>query len=288
MATSRKGRGKAPAGTGAGDGSRLRLTRRRTPKGTAAARTITPVPEGVVTLEEMLVAFQKSLARAARASFEASRAEPGFGLGEQSLYVIDGLDISLNAGCAAAFGPNGKPSHVVLDFERPPDAGGTARLDFRVQARPLEPLQGAQIILADLDPLGHALPEYRLRGTLMLPPREQSARSPDRMSEAVVRKLRALRPQADRRVDIHIVGGDTRKVDLASVETNAVGQFEFSVDAERNRFTAGDRTSALSQVRLADEDDDFFVFATFESEETEAPLVSNIMRFDVKRRPAGK
>lgn len=288
MATSRKGRGKAGAGAATGESSRLRLTRRKVDKGAAASRTITPVPEGVVTLEEMLVAFQKSLARATRASFEASRAEPGFGLGEQSLYVIDGLDISLNAGCAAAFGPNGKPSHVVLDFDRPAEAGGTARFDFRVQARPLEPLQGAQIILADLDPLGHALPEFRLRGTLMLHPPDQTTRSLDGMSEAVARKLRALRPQADRRVDIHIVGGDTRKVDLVSIETNAVGQFEFSIDAERNRFVSGDRSSALAQVRLTGEDDDFFVFATFESDEIDTPLVSNIMRFDVKRRPAGK
>ncbi|MBI1397785.1 MAG: hypothetical protein GC151_17575 [Betaproteobacteria bacterium] len=277
--TSRSRRGRS-------DESRLRLTRRKVARGAAAARVITPVSSGAVTLEEMLVAFQKSLARATRASFEASRSEAGFGLGEQALYVIDGLNVSLDAGCRAAFGPNGRPSHVVLDFDRPADSGGTARLEFRVQTRPLEPLAGSQIILADLDPLGHGRPEYRLRGTLMLPPPESAAREPGAQSAAVTQALRKLRPQADRAIDVHIVGGDTKKVDVVSVDTNAVGQFEFSIDADRNRFTFGDRSSPLSQVQLREEDDDFFVFATYESDELAEPVVSNIMRFDVKRQPS--
>lgn len=266
----------------------LKLTRRSVKsRGVPSAREITAADSTAVTLEDMLVAFQKSLARAARASFETSRSSVGFGLGEQSLYVVDTLDISLNAGCAAGIGADGKLSHVLLDFGRTPDQGGTARFDFRVQARPLEALAGAQIILADLDPLGHARPEYRLRGTLLLQNEPAQARElvP---SERVKEALRKLVPQADRTVDIHVVGGDTKKIDVVRVETNAVGQFDFAIDAERNRFSVGDRSGPLSNVKLAMEDDDFFLFAAFESDALPEPLVSNIMRFDVKRRATDK
>lgn len=283
MAT-RKPRG--VGATGAATPLKLRKHAGRS-RGTPSARDIRPADSSAVTLEEMLVAFQKSLARATRASFETSRSGVGFGLGEQSLYVVDALNISLNAGCVAGLGPDGKPSHILLDFERSPEQGGTARFDFRVQARPLEALAGAQIILADLDPLGLARPDYRLRGTLLLQHEAPRTRDGSGPSERVKETLRKLVPQADRSVDVHIVGGDTKKVDVVRVETNAVGQFDIAIDAERNRLSFGDRWTALENVKLATEDDDFFVFAAYEADDLPEPLVSNIMRFDVKRRVPG-
>jgi hypothetical protein len=256
---------------------------------------IRAVPEGAVTLEEVLVAFQKSLARATRSGFEASRADAGFALGERTLYAIDGLNVSLTAGCAAALGPDGKPSHMVLDFAQAPASAGSATIQFRVQAQPLEATRGSQIILADLDPLGHARPRYRMRGTLLLEP-EQPARlqralrgapgEPPTEPPPVPPSIpeRALQPTAFREVQVRLVGGDTRRVDLVTVRTNAVGQFEFEVDAGTNRFVSGDSVGTLAHLDLAKTDDDFFVFATCDAEPG-TPLVSNMLHFEVKRAP---
>jgi hypothetical protein len=276
--------------------STVRLRKSARKKAPAAPRVIRAAPEGAVTLEEVLVAFQKSLARATRSSFEASRADAGFALGERTLYAIDGLNISLKAGCAAALGPDGKPSHVVLDFAQSPDAAGSATIDFRVQARPLEPIRGSQLILADLDPLGLARPAYRMRGTLLVQPeapvRERRlARSasgeeaPEPPPGPPPIPERALQPTAFREVQVRIVGGDTRRVDLVTVRTNAIGQFDFEVDARTNRFLSGDSAGTLANVDLATSDDDFFVFAMCEVE-AGTPLVSNMLHFEVKRAPA--
>ena len=153
---------------------KLRASRRKKPR--ATSRVLRPVLEEGVPLEDVLVAFEKSLARATRHSVETSRAEVGFGLGERAVYVVDALNLQLKVGLRAAQGPEGKMSHILVDFgDRQPDAQST--VDFRVQARPLEAFKGSQLILANMDSLGHLQPQYRLRGTLLLQPQVVAERA---------------------------------------------------------------------------------------------------------------
>jgi hypothetical protein len=277
---------------------KLSATRRRKP--VAVARVIRPVLDRGVPLEDVLVAFEKSLARATRHSLETSRAEVGFGLGERALYSIDALNIQLKVGCSAARGPDGTLSHMLVDFaQRPPET--QSLVEFRIQARPLEALKGSQLILADMDALGHSRPEYRLRGTLLLaPPQPPMVRAAavragplqPEPAEAAMPPLevveappgRKLHPQADLEIEVRIVGGDTHKVDSFKVTTNAVGQFEFTIDARDNRIEYANRRGNLLNVDLKQKDDDFFVFAIYAPQgNSDQAVVSNIIHLDVKR-----
>ena len=275
---------------------KLRTSRRRKPR--AAPRVLRPVRDEGVPLEDVLVAFEKSLARATRHSVETSRAEVGFGLGERAVYVVDALNLQLKVGLRAARGPEGKMSHILVDFgDQQPDAQST--VDFRVQARPLEAFKGSQLILANMDSLGHLQPQYRLRGTLLLQPQavaERAARSaamdtpsaaaaaPDetlRTPEGPVERV--LQPQADLDIEVRIIGGDTHKLDRFLAATNAVGQFDFTINAADNTVMCGNKQGKLANVDLKEKDDDFFVFALYNPGDGGEQIVSNIIHLDVKR-----
>jgi hypothetical protein len=272
-----------------------RASRRKKPK--AVARILRPVLGEGVPLEDVLVAFEKSLARATQHSVETSRAEVGFGLGERAIYVVDALNLQLKVGLNAALGPEGKLSHMLVDFsERERDTHST--LEFRVQARPLEMLKGSQLILADLDSMGRLRPVYRLRGTLLLPappPVEQLPRALPGAGEAETLEIRSiptegpeerrLHPQAGLPVEVRIIGGDSNKSDSFTAVTNAVGQFEFTLDAADNSVTCGNKQGRLAGVDLKEKDDDFFVFALHTPGGGAAPIVSNVLHLDVKRAP---
>ena len=248
-------------------------------------------------MEDVLVAFEKSLARATRHSVETSRAEVGFGLGERAVYVVDALNLQLKVGLRAAQGPEGKMSHILVDFgDRQPDAQST--VDFRVQARPLEAFKGSQLILANMDSLGHLQPQYRLRGTLLLQPQaiaERAARSAavgtaaaaEAQDETLRRPEgpaeRVLQPQADLDIEVRIIGGDTHKLDRFLATTNAVGQFDFTINAADNTVMCGNKQGKLANVDLKEQDDDFFVFALYNPTEGGEQIVSNIIHLDVKR-----
>jgi hypothetical protein len=277
-----------------GPSVKLRASRRK--KARAAARVLRPVAEGV-PLEDVLVAFEKSLARATQHSVETSRAEVGFGLGERAIYVVDALNLQLKVGLNPALGPEGKLSHMLLDFgERERDTHST--LEFRVQARPLETLKGSQLILADLDSLGRLRPEYRLRGTLLLQPsapvpseaRPRAPPGPGAPLEvgspaAEGPQERALHPQAGLTVEVRIVGGDTNRTDSFKAVSNAVGQFDFTLNAADNSVTCAGRQGHLANVDLVEKDDDFFVFALHTPADGGATIVSNVIHLDVKRAP---
>lgn len=259
--------------------STLKLRPSRRKKTEATGRILRPVADGGVPLEDILVALEKSLARAAQYSFETSRAEIGFGLGERALYLVDALNITLKVGLAAAEGADGKLSHVLVDLRPQLAPEACSSIDFRIQAKPLEALKGAQLVLADLDALGRLRPRYCFRGTLLVEPSSQSEPSSESLPE------RKLHPGAGREVEVRIIGGDTQQVDRFQVTTNAVGQFEFAIDASENILEQANRRAQLEQVDLKQKDDDFFVFAVFTgptADETRT-IVSNIMHLDVKR-----
>src|SRR6266481_4623895 len=87
------------------------------------------------TLEDVLVAFQVSLARAHRHAARVRR-HPDFFLGEHTLFNIEALDIELKV--ALSFHPE-KPCALSVNFQ--PDQAYASSVRFRVQAKPLEAIE---------------------------------------------------------------------------------------------------------------------------------------------------
>lgn len=124
------------------------------------------------SLEEVIIALQKSLARSQRDALERSRAERGFVEGQQPLYVVDALDVDLNVGVRAATEEGDKaPQRMLLDFDAEPDQRSSIKL--RVQVRPLEAMTDdiERLFLADLDLDRRVWPRRRLMASYVGPER---------------------------------------------------------------------------------------------------------------------
>jgi hypothetical protein len=93
-------------------------------------------PELRPTLEEVIVAFQKSLARARTNAQIVSRSKM-VAAGEQPLFVVDALDVNLRVGLdMVAPTPDDPPDKILIDFSAPGDSRST--IGFRVVIRPLD------------------------------------------------------------------------------------------------------------------------------------------------------
>jgi hypothetical protein len=256
--------------------SHVRLTRSRKKRPKATARVVSEVKKPI-TLDEVLIAFQKSLARSTRNAVELSRAEAGFSLGRRTLYTIDALNVSLKAHCLPASTDGQTVSRIALDFatEGPKDTEPST-IEFRVQATPIEALGRAQLLLADGDPLRERRPEYRIRGTLIgeLP---GGSGEPDANQEPA--GTVNLGPLPHRKVSLVIIGSDSDTNDRIDIETNIVGQFELTIDAATNRVSWGGKQGRLTNVDLIESNDDFYVFAA----STDPLLQSNILHFTIDR-----
>lgn len=281
-----------------GDSPRALSRGRRRAKRTPAARTLRP-SEGTVTLEEVLVGFQRSLARATRSSLETSRADWQVGLGQRALYVVDGIGVTLQAGVVMALDAAGHVQAVSLDL----GAGGgpgQATLEFRVSSRPIEAISGEQLVLADLDPLGQRRPRYTMRVTLIgaLAPGEPAVQA---LREVPVRNLESnlvepVPPRAPswvplpgRKLHLYVVGSDTGRAEAFSLSTNSIGQLDIEIDALANRITSGELSATFAELDLTGRDDEFFVWAACNpglAPGIEHNLTSNVLQFTVKREAA--
>lgn len=116
------------------------------------------------TLEEFLVACQKSLARSVRSAQQAAKSDSEFAQGERPVYIIDAIDFELNAGLSLT-PHDAKHEAVVVNFDTP--FSERSKLRFRVESKPIELLRNAKLELANLDPLGEQLPNARLRAWLI-------------------------------------------------------------------------------------------------------------------------
>ena len=173
------------------------------------ARVTPPSPEPELPcLEDILIALQKSLARTVRSAQQASKSDSEFAQGERPVYMIDGLDVDLNAALLKSSGQGG--DKLLVDLNAP--AAERSVIRFRVQAKPMEILGGAKLQLANLDPMGGRGKEPRLRVWLV-------------DSEG--------RPVANHPVRLHFArpGSRSGKSSSYSVQTNtdAVGRVDFSV-----------------------------------------------------------
>lgn len=141
-----------------------RPPRRRRPDALADTKPAAPENPGV-PLELFLTACQKSLARSVRSAQQSGKAENEFALGQRPVYMIDGIDMDVNAGLHVSVRPDDGGEHVLLDFRAPAET--RSRIRFRVQSTPVELLKGAKLELANLDPLGASVPVGRMRAWLV-------------------------------------------------------------------------------------------------------------------------
>lgn len=264
---------------------------------------------GPMTLEEVLVGFQRSLARATRASLEAARADWEVGFGQRSLYVIDGVGVRLQAGIQAATDPSGVVQAVMLDLGQSSNPEAST-IEFRVQARPIEAIAEEQLVLADLDALGLKRPRHPMRLTLIgrsagsgqvkSPSQDNPPRSPagskgalpaagDNRPVDLIREQPPLIPLAHTEVTLHVMGMDADVVERFVLTTNPFGQIDVDIDASTNRIVSGHREEHLSRLDLAGHEDAFFVFATCDASRSPGlsrALTSNVLEFSVRRAPS--
>lgn len=121
----------------------------------------TRTPAHLVSLEDVMVACQKSLARTQRSAIQAARAAPDLSLADRPTYVIEDLELDLSAGLFVSLKDDQEPNQVLLDFDAPSDV--RSRLRFRVESRPREYTDDLRLRLANLDALGRRRPAMELR-----------------------------------------------------------------------------------------------------------------------------
>lgn len=299
------GQSAAPAPSDAPKAARKLARGPLRPKKPPTGRVLRQTPD-TVTLEEVMVNFQRSLARATRASLETARADMQVGMGQRALYVIDGIDVKLQVGVVMARGADGHIQAISVDFGADPAGPGQADLGFRIASRPIDPIATEQIVLADLDPLGLQRPSHRMRVTLIghrllsddavKPPRKVAPRRLESMARrepaaeantTPAAPPRVLSPLPARTLYIYVVGTTTGRTELFEVDTNSVGQADVEIDALTNRITSGERGARFSELDLTRKDSEFFVWAACNPELAKdgitSSLTSNVLQFTVSR-----
>ena len=186
------------------------------------------------TLDEFLVACQKSLARAVRSARQAAKSDSAFGQGERPLYMIDNLDIDLNVGVRLVQGsPEGGPDKIALNFVAPSE--DRSRLRFSVTTKAIELQTGARLELANLDSLGEHWPIAKLRLWLV---DDQGM------------------PEPNYEVTIHIarVSGKSSPSEVR-LKTDSTGTVEIQIDPTRNLLQAhgGNEKTADLSIKTAKE-----------------------------------
>jgi len=102
-----------------------------------------------VRLEEVLVAFQKALARTAQQTANEKEMDARFLAAERVLFGVDTLEVDLNVGMAVTDDPD--DGFVVgLDFAVDPER--RSKVKFTVDPTPLEPISTTTIALVPLTP----------------------------------------------------------------------------------------------------------------------------------------
>ncbi len=206
------------------------------------------------SLEEVIVAFQRSLGRAGRSAIETSRSELGIRSGDQPLYVVDRLDITLSAGLRVAAGrEGGAPGRLLVDFDAPEEE--RSEVSFTVEARPIE-VEDERLTLADLDPLGEDWPRARLRATLV--------------------GERGGKPLASAKLFLHVSGRATP----IPLTTNEFGEVDVEIDPVGQRYRIDQGRRRPLEVDLTRQVG-YFAYCTCPDPE----LQSNVIRLTSRRAP---
>lgn len=197
-------------------------------------------------LEDVCIAFQKSLARSVKSAQHTARSDSEFAQGERPVYMVNGFEIDLSAGLGLGSDAEDGSDAMLVDLAAP--AEDRSRIKFRVDTQPVEILDGAKLEIANLDPLGGGGRDARLRVWLV-----------DHEGSPVPRypvSLYFARP------------GDKKRPVPVNVKTDVVGRIDFWVQTQENKVKVvgiRKRYNAYLQSsgrgRTADE---YFVWATCE------------------------
>jgi hypothetical protein len=212
--------------------------------GDIATRTSGPGGIERPSLEEFLIAAQKSLARSTLSAQQSAKSDNEFALGERPVYVIDGLEMEVSAAVSVPTATEeARADRVLLDFTASGDT--RSKIRFRVQTRPVELLKGAKLELANLNPLESG-PGARLRAWVVNDHGLPVSGHPVLLHFARAGEKRAKRP--------------------IQATTDAAGRVDFFIDPLSDSVKiVGDRTQYRVYLRGGGRDrniDEYFVWAT--------------------------
>lgn len=169
-----------------------------------------------VPLEDLLAAFQKSLARSNEASLDVRKRDLDYLKGQRALYVVDSLQIDLKGAISAPLDQSGNSSQIMIDLKGDPNYLSSVK--FSVESSPLEPVQGAKILLTRTRPVAQTPGENHFTSWVINEDGNASRESVNIVFE-------------------HASGKPQKRV--VTVKTDVLGKVEFIVDG---------RTGALSLV----------------------------------------
>jgi hypothetical protein len=102
--------------------------------------------ETPLTLDQVIIAFQKTLARAAQETARAMRDTPAARLGLRNVYTVRGIQVQLKAGLRLGPNASGDMDQVVVDFDASVDSASL--LTFEAAGQPVpNPLTEDALIL---------------------------------------------------------------------------------------------------------------------------------------------
>lgn len=127
------------------------------------------------TLEEVLIAFQKTLARVRQSAEQYEAKEGEFRLGRKALFSVNELELDLNVGLAVARKGDKEPDRIHVNFEADPSVRSTIRC--RVVTEPVELVMGAVLRLVKLREETELLGKKRWYGVSLTGPKRESERS---------------------------------------------------------------------------------------------------------------
>lgn len=90
-----------------------------------------PAVKQLPTLDDVLLAFEKSMSRARESTREIAAEDEAVAAGEKTLFVVEALDVDL----CVAVGLTTRGDAVTIDFDAPAEV--RSRLKFRIAPKPL-------------------------------------------------------------------------------------------------------------------------------------------------------
>lgn len=111
-------------------------------------------------LEEILIAFQKSLARVNQNMSSVQNSELDLIAGRRTLFAIDTLDVELTLMADTSLDNWVKScDRVWVEMSSKPELGNL-KLSFRVTSKPIEPLGEPRLLLSQFKPISSKISEY--------------------------------------------------------------------------------------------------------------------------------
>ncbi|HAS47050.1 MAG TPA: hypothetical protein DCS93_41585 [Microscillaceae bacterium] len=193
-----------------------------------------------VPLEEVLVAFKKSLARATLASEQASKYDVQFLLGNRTLYNVGSLNLNLSVGIDIDNQKGIKNDRILLDFSQEINSDKRSNIQFRVDSLPLEPIKGPKVVLA----------------------RRNKVNTKDQRNEFKVWAVDRQGEPQKAAVKIHVEASEyvqnatPESVIIAGFQTDLMGQLKFEIDFNQSQLIVDGMSYELKgYTQVADSDE---------------------------------